>query len=290
MKKLLLCVGAAKTGTTWLYQNLRHNESLYFTPEKELNFFFTQYGAFNRLSERARFSKLAEFFDRARTNFEKDVPDDLFRRRLGPFHRNLAWYKRFANGQVGDDWYRRLFQRMGEGQFACDFSPSTSLISDDGWAHAASFADEVKVIYILRRPDERLWSHAKFHAAFIGKFAEFSKMSTDQMHAMADRYNLLADGDYGTILSRISAHIPPESRFCIDYERIGREPEAVLKDVTGFLGVPNAPPPEGRLGGKVNVSEKLPRPEKFGAPYRARFESETKLLVEQGVGFAKAWL
>ncbi|MEX2519580.1 MAG: sulfotransferase domain-containing protein [Paracoccaceae bacterium] len=290
MKKLLLCVGAAKTGTTWLYQNLRHHPSLHFTPEKELNFFFTQYGAFNRLSERARFGKLAEFFDRARTNFVKDVPDDLFRRRLGPFHRNLGWYKKFANGQVGDEWYRRLFQRMEEGQFACDFSPSTSLISDEGWAHVAGFADEVKVIYVLRRPDERLWSHAKFHAAFIGKFAEFSKMSTAEMHAMAERCNLLADGDYGTILGRLSAHIPAENRLCIDYARIGAEPESVLNDVAGFLGVANIAPPEGKPGGKVNVSEKLPKPAAFGAPYRQRFEKETRLLVEQGVGFAKAWL
>ena len=49
-------IGAAKAGTTWLYQMLRDHNEIYFSPEKELNYFSSKYGGVNKLKYEVRFS------------------------------------------------------------------------------------------------------------------------------------------------------------------------------------------------------------------------------------------
>lgn len=277
MKKLLLCVGAAKTGTTWLYRNLGQNPDLWFSPEKEINYFFSRHGWFDRLSQAHRTAR--------RERFEKNG-----RREPASFYENrLAWFRRYETGEITPDWYRGLFAEAPEDAWVCDFSPSTSLISPQGWREVADFAPEVKIIYVMREPLARLWSHAKFHAMFTGRLDEFRDMSLDQMWRFANKANLTTDGDYGTHLEGIYRKIPRENVFVLNYARIASDPHNVLREVEAFIGVGQSPQPKIGVGERVNTSEKLPMPEGFDAPYRDRFRRESALLVRLGVDFAKTW-
>lgn len=277
MKKLLLCVGAAKTGTTWLYRNLNRNPDLWFTPEKELNYFFTRHGWFDRLSQESRTER--------RRRFEQNG-----RREPASFYESrLAWYRRFEDGEITPDWYRGLFAEMPETAWACDFSPSTSLISPQGWREVAEFAPEVKIIYVLREPLARLWSHAKFHATLSGRLDDFRAMSLQEMWSFTDKANLALDGDYGTHLDGVYRKIPRENVYVLNYARIATDPNDALREVEAFIGVGRSPAPKAGVDERINTSEKLPMPEGFGAPYRDRFRRESALLVRLGVDFAQSW-
>lgn len=276
MKKLFLCVGAAKTGTTWLYRNIAANPALHFTPEKELNYHFSRHGWFNRLTTEIRDRKIADYIRRASPA-------------TADFDRTLAWYRRFAEDPVDPAWYRRLFDGMEEGRWAADFSPSTSLIPAAAWAEVAGFAPETRIVYILREPEERLWSHAKFHAKFIGRLDEFRAMSHAAQQRFIDRYSLAVDGDYGDHLAAIYGHFRRDQALVLDYAEIAADPVAVLRRVEAFIGAPETPDPDGRLARRVNVSEPIPKPAGFGDLHRERFRRQTRLLVELGVDFALPW-
>lgn len=276
MKKLLLCVGAAKTGTTWLYRNLSANPAVHFSPEKELNYHFSRHGWFNRLTTEIRDRKIADYIRKS----SPQTPD---------FDETLAWYRDFAEDPVDADWYRRMLAGAGDDQWACDFSPSTSLIPPAAWAEVAATAPDLRVIYILREPEERLWSHAKFHAKFIGKLDEFRAMSHRAKQKFIDRYSLAFDGDYGDHLGAIYDHIPRDRVLVLDFAEIAADPVAVLRRAEGFIGAPETPDPDGALTKRVNVSEDVPKPDGFGDLHRGRFRRQTEKLVNLGVGFARPW-
>lgn len=275
MDRLLLCVGAAKSGTTWLYRNLRANSGLFFTPEKELNYFFSRHGAFDRLTPAIRARKAEELRGRAGEGAERERLD--------------AWLARFLDGPPTPDWYRALFAGKPDGAWGADFSPSTSLVRPEGWAEAAGFAREVRLIYLMREPEARLWSHAKFHARFTGAAGRFRTMRLGAIERFVERSSLLVDGDYGSNLGRARAAVPPERILAIDYARIAAEPSAVLREVESFLGLGETPDPEGRAARPVNVTEAVPPPAGFGDRWRRRFRAETEALSALGVGFAAPW-
>ena len=272
MKKLLLCVGAAKTGTTWLYRNIRANPGLWFSPEKELNYHFTRHGWFDRLTPEIRRRKSEEALAKPGADAAAE-----------------AWYRRFVEGPVGPDWYRSLFAEAPEGRWACDFSPSTSLIPAAGWAEVARFAPEMRYVYIMREPEARLWSHAKFHARYTGAAERFRGLSLRGMERFVERSQLLVDGNYGTNLSAMLTAVPREHVLLLDHERIAASPEAVLREVEGFLGLPETPDPEGMAARPVNVTEPAPPPPGFGDRWRRLFRRETARLAELGAPFAAPW-
>ena len=176
-----------------------------------------------------------------------------------------------------------------EDQWAADFSPSTSLVPPAAWAEIAAFAPALRVIYILREPEERLWSHAKFHAGFIGRLDEFRAMSHRAQQRFIDRYSLAFDGDYGDHLAAIYDHVPRDRVLTLDYAEIAAAPVAVMRRVEAFLAAPKTPDPDGKLNRRVNVSEPIPKPDGFGDLHRTRFRRQTEKLVALGVDFARPW-
>ncbi|MEM7547164.1 MAG: sulfotransferase [Pseudomonadota bacterium] len=278
MKKLFLCVGAAKTGTTWLYRNLERNPGLWFTPEKELNYFFTRHGWFDRLTRELR-------DNRARRVMEK-----VEARGADPAETATAadWCARYHADPIDAVWYRSLFDGMPEDRWAADFSPSTSLIPS-GWDDVASFATELRIVYLMREPQERLWSHAKFHAQFTGVLDRFRTMSLQEIERFVDKSQLLFDGRYGTNLRRMLAHIPREHILLIDNARVRTHPVDVLREVETFVGLPETPIDDASVNQPINLSERLPMPDGFGDVWRQEFRDELAMLTAEGVAFADDW-
>jgi len=288
MRGLVLCIGAAKAGTTWLYEQMSTSRSFYFTPEKELNFFFSRYGDFDRLSNSARFSKLKNFFGGASGNFKADLPEPEFARRFQFFQRNLDWYENFCRGPVTDSWYRGLFRDAGWDQYGCDFSPSTSKIGVAGVQAARQMHETVKLIYVMRHPFERLWSHLKFHAMWMERYDEVMAYSTREKIQFIRKYDLLSDGLYGAHLERFLLHFDPADILLLDFRDIMTDPAAVLARVGSFLEVD--PPPGTRdLRRKVNVSTEVPIEEGVLEPFRNQVLADVLKLEKLGFPAAGDW-
>ncbi|MCL6285255.1 sulfotransferase [Ruegeria sp. 2012CJ41-6] len=288
MRGYCLCIGAAKSGTTWLYEQLLQAPEIYMAPEKELHYFFSRFGDFNRLRTSARYKLLREFVERDSANFEKPLPEPVFSREFGRFQKKLDWYQMFAQGPVTQSWYRRLFLEAGKKQLACDFSPSTSKISVEGVHAIRELSENVKIIYILRDPVERLWSHIKYHAEYIGCFDEVKNYSPEQLvqFARADRLN--EDGCYGTYLTRFLEVFDREDVLVLDFGELKSNPVVFMERVSGFLGIDSIEL-QPTAANPVNVSAKMEMPDGLLDEFKPEMIEQIGILEDLGYPFASKW-
>jgi len=161
--KLLIGAGAMKAGTTWLYRQLDSHPRIHFTPVKELCYFSYTNGIGKQLSHEMRNRKLQQMLSR-KTNAK-----------------TLKWFENYAHPDKPDDqWYCSLFEGCTDDAYCADFSNLYSLLPEDALKGIYRVAKDIKVIYTMRDPLERLWSHVKFHHKFIGDEGSVERMSDNQ--------------------------------------------------------------------------------------------------------------
>lgn len=283
-----LCVGAAKTGTTWLFEQLRSSNEMHFAPEKEIHYFFSRYGNFNRLPPAERFRKLNAFITRSSLNFSPPQNEIDYARNFASFQRNLDWYQMFAQGPVTQSWYRSLFYGASAHQYACDFSPSTSKISLDGIYAIRKMSPNVKIIYILRNPAERLWSHVKFHAQYLGNFAEVEKYSPGELVSFIKKYSLHEDGLYANYLQRFLSVFDRSDIMVIDYSEIKNNSMDLLTRICSFLEI-NHLDISNKEHLKFNESPKMDMPAGLFDSFKAEMSMQTDILEDLGYSFVSEW-
>jgi hypothetical protein len=101
---------------------------------------------------------------------------------------------------------------------------------------------DVKLLFLMRDPVARAWSHARHNhryreANFAGGGGPFEAVSAARWREnFAHEWPLLS-GDYLGQLRRWRSVFPREQFFVGFYESIARRPEALLREVFAFLGV-----------------------------------------------------
>jgi hypothetical protein len=138
------------------------------------------------------------------------------------------------------DWYLDHF-RSARGRLLGEASPSYAILPIDRIRWIRHILPDVKLIYLMRDPVGRAWSHAR-HCCRFGE-ANFSERSA-KIEAITEsqwRENFvhdwpLANGDYLSQLQRWLSVFPREQFFIGFYESIASDPEALLHDLFTFLG------------------------------------------------------
>ncbi len=81
----------------------------------------------------------------------------------------VKWYAdRYLTDPVDEAWFDRVFEAADE-RYAADFSNYNCLLSDEAWDAVRRHCDKLRVVYVLRDPVARLWSHMKFEFIPAGK-------------------------------------------------------------------------------------------------------------------------
>ena len=62
---------------------------------------------------------------------------------------------------VSDEWYGRIFAHANEEQKAGEFTPEYALLPEEGVKHLLRLNPEVKIIFLVRDPIDRAWSHMR---------------------------------------------------------------------------------------------------------------------------------
>ena len=163
------------------------------------------------------------------------------------------------------------------------------MISQEGWEAAKRSADEVKLVYMMRSPVDRLWSHIKFHMSFIRKFHLLEKFSAQDYINAVEKYNLLADGRYGTHLENIYRTFDDADVKVCFFEDIQSRPTDLLHEIESFLDIPHINYEEGLVGERVNKSQQLRMPNYIPEIYAEHFEREIDKLKALGILIPEAW-
>lgn len=202
-----LIVGPQRTGTTWLHANLRIHPEVFLAEPKEL-FFFSRLG------------------DRANPRFESAA---------------LDWYLSFFR----DPWWRYAFKlwdcrrRCGalyrprvRGEATASYAAMDRELIDE----IAVLGPDTKIVFSIRDPIDRAWSHAKKDLA-RNRGRKLADVSTAEFEAFFAAPYQRRCARYEENLANWRAAFGPANVFLLSFEDIEREPEALLARVHAFLGV-----------------------------------------------------
>ncbi|WGL17290.1 sulfotransferase [Microbulbifer bruguierae] len=249
--KIFLSVGAMKAGTTFLYNVFREHPDLHFTPEKELHYFAHIYGLDRKLQVSSP-SSLKSWLSRNVPKKRLILSQEFRRHRLSMVMHNkyskiedpdklrhiVNWYAdRYLKSPVDQDWFESVFHEAGD-RYACDFSNYHALLPSSGWRDIKKNVKKIRVIYILREPVSRLWSHIKFHLIQTGNHESLKNLSEHTIDKiLRETSSIAAHGKYGNIIKHLKKNLDQDQLRIIPFEDLINNFEKTVKDIEGFLEI-----------------------------------------------------
>lgn len=275
-----ICIGAQRSGTTWLYRNLATHPSLWLPPVKELHFFGSVY---------RRPLALAALLRGPEGRRSRRVLGELAREVAGAgYSSRVAWFLRYALLPRGPGWYGSLFD--GEpGQFAGEISPEYAPLDAGRVRRLRAVAPELRVIYLLRDPIDRAWSQAaKYFAARVAGGIDAAPRA--RAAAFLARHRTLRHSSYATNLAIWETHFPRAQIFVAFYEQLEEDPGGLLAAICRFLGVD-----DGHVADAVDVRRNArsyrPISRELAAPLALALRDEIERTHERFDNrYTHAWL
>ncbi|WP_092783884.1 sulfotransferase [Jannaschia pohangensis] len=261
-----------KAGTTWLYAVLARNPALHFAMEKEIHYFYHRHVDPSFLSEERR---MTEVRDRYVPRFDpKTSHIDVVRQ-------NFRWISAYLDRPIDDVWYANLFQVRGPQVYACDFSNLNAHLPTEAWRSIRHQTDRLRVLYTMRDPVKRLWSHTKFHLEVTNELDKLETWTADEFHQFLRKPHIWNNAEYGGVLRRLREALDPEQYKVIFYEDMHADQRGTLRGIETFLDVPAVDYPQDLLDKRFTESVRHKMPDFFPelvagdiARIRAEIEAE----------------
>jgi hypothetical protein len=157
-------------------------------------------------------------------------------------------------------WYSALFEHAdANGKIVGEKTPDYVRLSRRSIALIRRLMPEVKIIILLRRPDERAWSEARMRSSNYNlQSLDASRITS--MIVNTGKLRNVKRTDYLTMLDKWLEYFPPEQVFVGFVDEIKNNPNKVLEQVYGFIGVDTQYRHE-KAGNPVWASPKVDMPE-----------------------------
>ncbi len=283
-------IGAARSGSTWVFKQLERNPNVRVPRLKELHYF-------SRALEQKGPSFLAEdSFSRRllsrsehNTDFRKRFIKAVGSNILKPSLAKLRWDCKYFLGRPNDDWYRSLFAQYN-GYVCGEITPAYSALDDLSVARLKQLLPSVKVIHFLRDPVDRAWSLVRYHEQ--RENISYSEASIEEMFEKTMHPNIIAQSNYLEVIQRWEKHFSSEQYFVGFYDDIMEKPHEVIHDIYQFLALEpqNIDADQNAATARVNSSFEKDMPitlkQKLINHYRPMVE---QLAAERGSVF-ELWL
>lgn len=229
-----LGIGATRSGTTWLDQNLRHHPQIFLPPIKELHYFDLQRPQ-ARLTYPAK-SVVPEMGSRAvyRRHLKIRTKHHLKSILSGEFESSaLAWDYVYFLRRRSDDWYASLFD-FSAGKVAGEITPSYGILDTDYVAEIHELMPGTKIIFLMRNPIHRTWSAA---VNAVAARCPIDAVPDDHfIKAFNRKSSRLRDNYIRTIDNWRKFY--PENQFFLGFlDDISERPVEFMRGLYSFLGV-----------------------------------------------------
>jgi Sulfotransferase family len=259
----LMCVGAQKAGTTWLYWQLYSHPDFWMPPVKELHYFDKPKRA-NRVPPRCR----------------PDKRDACFLENL----RNLS-----NRASIDLENYGRLFQPKGP-LLSGDITPGYSMLDDELIRQITSYFPKLKVIFLARDPVERAWSQLSMEVR-RGWISSFDVTDTDAVDRNLLHPRVLSRSQPSKIVARWKRYVHPDRFRVYFFDDLQRNPTELRHRILDFLGADPKKRSE-RVPADYNADagqRKLCLTDKVRGRIAKFFAEELKACAAELGGAAKEW-
>lgn len=254
-KTFLICVGAMKAATSWLYARLSETPGVAVSPLKEVQFFnarFPENGLID--ADLLAVKRLAFHIDQSGNPVENLKANPAFRASVD---RVRMIYD--------DDAYFEHFARLAEPEtrVLTDITPAYAPIGEDGFRFMRQLCAgqdiAPKILFILRDPVDRLWSHLHFLRQFRAEFDP-----TRDWAEWLDDPATLARCDYKATIEALERVFPKDVILLLFYETLF---DRGFADLCAHL---NLSPPDIDKSRRANETrQKRDLPDEAAAAFRA---------------------
>jgi hypothetical protein len=266
-----------KSGTTWLYRQLEQHPAINFSPEKEIHYLADAAGH----SKNLRFGYRLSRFAAARTRATKAGRAMSFSQ--------LCWYLDYLLMPRTWRWYTRRFGGVSQDGYCADFSNLTVLMGGEDWADLVNKVGEIRVLYVLRDPLDRIWSQLKSHYQTSGELEKVMTLESYLEQADIREEDLLRHSLYAENMRPLFANLDPEKIMLVSYEQILQDPERLLRDVEDFLDIPPHQYLPAKLRRKINASGSKARPAWIKDHFYPLIADDLQALRAMDIDFADRW-
>ncbi len=265
---ILYCVGATKAGTSWFYRLLHDHPDCALPAVKEAHYWDT-FAAADRAKQLAAFDLRLQELRAARA--EAAAADRGWQ--IRNLDRRIADMTGLIAVLAGDrrddaaylDW---LTQGRGTARLYADMTPNYATLPDAQLQRMVTASPLTKVIYLIRDPLDRLWSHIRMQAHRQRQSHEiYEKKANNILFRMLNRgqeTHILARGDYAGVIEKLRRVVPAD-RLMVAFAETLLTPEGLAR-VCAFLGIAPVDVPAQAVhdGRPVLMLEKLrPRAQKL---------------------------
>lgn len=247
-----LIIGAPRAGTGWLWSNLRRHPRVWTPPVKELHYFdrSPEYPSTSFLAPRSPIERMR--VPGYRRKFLRRLRADLSRGTWDLVRWDLAYFL----GRCDDDWYRSLFA-PGEGRVRGEATPSYAILDAPDVERIATLFPRLRVVFVLRNPVERAWSHLRYRH---GPEIRAGSMSIAAMREFVDSPGQALRTDYSRTIEIWSRYLSDGHLHVAFYDDLAADPGRFLERVCDFLGVDPGRLAPGDLSPALNAGPAAPIP------------------------------
>jgi hypothetical protein len=270
------CIGAQKSGTGWLYEQLRFHPDFWMPPVKELHYF----DRFWRSPRKAaRGSENKSRLDRVRKE-SRDERDLIFADAMETL---------LARSEIDLEGYAQLFASK-KSLLSGDITPGYSTLPDEIVERIAAHFARLKVLFIARDPVERAWSHLSMWVRH-GRIPPFDVNDVDEVTRHLLQPEVLMRSYPSKIVARWRRYVSADRFRVFFFDDLTRDPAGLRDAIIGFLGG-DAAKGSGPLAADHNTKakqERLVLGEKVRAHMARFFEQELIASAAELGGPAADW-
>lgn len=235
---MFLCVGAAKAGTSWLHSQLSAHPECHLRSIKELHYFDAlDDGTLSRNLERIRARQVGLL---QRTEGGLTATPDQARR----IEDGADWLDVIERDREDVEAYLAyLTKGAAKGQVVGETTPAYALLSAERLGRMARMAADVRFLYLVRDPVERLWSHVRMMAERRDGDGAVTARRCERILARTisgEESQIVRRSDYGGALARLTAAVPGGKLLVEVFEEMVRG-EGFAR-ICDFLGIGRARP------------------------------------------------
>ncbi len=226
-----LIIGAHRGGTTGIHQLLRKHPQLKDLPEKEIHYFDRD----QKYSSPSHFAE-SSFFKRFKDSSFREIFQRLLKNLFIEGAGNFFWYRKFVFKKISDDWYRQLFKHV-HGFKSWEATPAYSLLELEDIQKIKNLFPELKVIFSLRNPIDRSWSHLRY----TGR----KKISPHKLAMLLKSPEFSQRNAYCATLEKWESIFGKDQVLKVFFEDFESSPQKVAEQLSHFLKIEAFP--EGAL-------------------------------------------
>lgn len=284
---VLFGVGAPKCGTSWLHGYLRRHPDCAMRHFKELNYINTvSSGSYDRRIEMMkRKQQIIVAEQREQKDAERRIMLDAQRADLDEA---IALMSRRADDPVA--YLAYLTGPRRNETLVADLSPAYAMLTPEGLTRLLMTAPDCRVLFLMRDPVERLWSHVRMNAQLSLPRGEQLERHTVRWLDMVlsgrepGRPGVLAYSDYAGIVARLRAAIPAE-RLCVMFTEDLLAGDGAER-LCGFLGIRPLPADTER---RANRGQPVSQPQAVRAAMRRALRPQYEFAARSFPALPESW-